>query len=250
MSLLISEPPLQVLPSLAVEIGLNEAVILQQVHYWVLRSNFEHEGSKWVYNTLEQWQEQFPFWSSKTIQRTLQSLRQSGYLKAKKLSQTGCDHTLYYTIDYDLMSKSNWTNCPKGLGQIDQNTINAEITTENKKKNSRVEYSDTFEKFWSLYPRGEKKAVAYDIWQKMKLDSMLDEILNALRWSIKDKQWDRDSKYCPYAERWLKNRRWEDMPKQPKQSEELFQVMRDGQKVMVSHAEYVEFKNKTMRIDG
>lgn len=141
MSLLISEPPLQVLPSLAVEIGLNEAVILQQVHYWVLRSNFEYEGSKWVYNTLEQWQEQFPFWSSKTIQRTLQSLRQSGYLKAKKLSQTGCDHTLYYTIDYDLMSKSNWTNCPEGLGQIDQNTIYTETTTDINKPRAKKSLS-------------------------------------------------------------------------------------------------------------
>ena len=29
----------------------------------------------------------------------------------------------------------------------------------------------------------------------------------------------------------------------------LYPIMRDGQKVMVPHAEYVEFKNKTMRID-
>ena len=33
--LLIDEPPLQVLPSLALKIGLNEAIILQQVHYWL-----------------------------------------------------------------------------------------------------------------------------------------------------------------------------------------------------------------------
>ena len=37
MSLLISEPPLQVLPSLAVKIGLNEAIVLQQIHYWLLK---------------------------------------------------------------------------------------------------------------------------------------------------------------------------------------------------------------------
>jgi len=33
--LLIDEYPLQVLPSLAVIYGLNEAIILQQVHYWI-----------------------------------------------------------------------------------------------------------------------------------------------------------------------------------------------------------------------
>ena len=33
--LLINENPLQVLPTLAVKIGLNEAMILQQMHYWL-----------------------------------------------------------------------------------------------------------------------------------------------------------------------------------------------------------------------
>lgn len=33
--LLINEPPLQVLPSFAQNIGLHEVIILQQVHYWV-----------------------------------------------------------------------------------------------------------------------------------------------------------------------------------------------------------------------
>lgn len=33
--LLINEQPLLVLPSLACEIGLNEALMLQQIHYWM-----------------------------------------------------------------------------------------------------------------------------------------------------------------------------------------------------------------------
>ena len=33
--LLINEQPLQVLPSLAEAIGLNQAIALQQVHYWL-----------------------------------------------------------------------------------------------------------------------------------------------------------------------------------------------------------------------
>ena len=34
-NLLINESPLQVLPTLATYIGLNEAIFLQQVHYWL-----------------------------------------------------------------------------------------------------------------------------------------------------------------------------------------------------------------------
>lgn len=46
--LLIEEPPLQVLPSLAVTIGLNEAIIIQQIHYWLRdsRNGIEHEGRR------------------------------------------------------------------------------------------------------------------------------------------------------------------------------------------------------------
>ena len=33
--LLIKESPVMIIPSLAVKIGLNEAVVLQQIHYWL-----------------------------------------------------------------------------------------------------------------------------------------------------------------------------------------------------------------------
>ena len=74
MSLLIQEPPLQVLPSLAVKLGVNDAIILQQIHYWLLRSNFEFDQKKWVYNSLKDWQKQFPFFSEDTIFRALKRL--------------------------------------------------------------------------------------------------------------------------------------------------------------------------------
>lgn len=192
--------------------------------------------------------------SDRAIQKAIASLLQKGHLTVHFRMGKSSYYTVHprTTFTPELNSPPNDVHhTPEPCSEDPRTTFthNHKEPSKNPKTKVRKEYSDTFEQFWTLYPRGEKKAVAYDIWQKMKLDSMLDEILNALRWSIKDKQWDRDSKYCPYAERWLKNRRWEDMPKQPKQSEELFQVMRDGQKVMVSHAEYVDFKNKTMRID-
>jgi hypothetical protein len=59
-TLLINEAPLMIVPSLAVEIGLNEAVVLQQIHYWLNISKHKIKGKKWVYNTYEDWQKQFP----------------------------------------------------------------------------------------------------------------------------------------------------------------------------------------------
>lgn len=99
--LLINEPPLQVLPSLAKLIGLNEAIFLQQLHYWLIKSQHEYDGRKWVYNTFEEWQKQLPFWSIITIKRIVQSLRKAGLVSTTaQYNKMQVDRTLWYTIDY------------------------------------------------------------------------------------------------------------------------------------------------------
>ena len=108
-NLLIEEPPLQVLPSLALAVGLNEALILQQMHYWLkvkqqssdkFAESFR-DGRWWVYNSVEQWKSQFPFWSADTISRAITSLRKQGVLIVAQLADDSRDRTNWYTIDYD-----------------------------------------------------------------------------------------------------------------------------------------------------
>ena len=113
-NLLISEPPLQVLPSLAVAIGLNEAIFIQQLHYWLQRATTEALGCKWVYNTNGQWKEQFPFWSDNTIRRTIESLREKKLISTVKLNANKHDQTLFYTIAY-----ANLPNAFTQNGQIE-----------------------------------------------------------------------------------------------------------------------------------
>lgn len=103
--LLIDEPPLQVLPSLAREIGLNEAIMLQQIHYWLLKSGNEFEGAKWFYKTLEEWQTEFPFWSAMTIRRTLGSLEKQKIIKIGNFNKKKFDKTKWYTIDYQRVNR-------------------------------------------------------------------------------------------------------------------------------------------------
>lgn len=115
-SLLIAESPLQVLPSLAKSIGLNEAIVLQQIQYWIaIEQGEEREGRRWIYNSVEQWRKQFPFWSADTIQRTLQSLRDKGLVDAQKLSSDKWKHTLYYSINYNKLQDCIAASCGKGL---------------------------------------------------------------------------------------------------------------------------------------
>lgn len=57
-SLLIDEHPLVVLPSLAKEIGLNEAIMMQQIHFWINKRKHFKDGKYWVYNTYDGWADQ------------------------------------------------------------------------------------------------------------------------------------------------------------------------------------------------
>lgn len=77
-SLIIEESPLVVMPSLAVAIGLEEAIVLQQLHFLLrLPSNGkELNGHRWIYNTYEGWQKFFPFLSMRTIRRVFTRLEE------------------------------------------------------------------------------------------------------------------------------------------------------------------------------
>src|SRR4051812_40555617 len=97
--------PQIVIPELANEIGLEECLVLMQVHYWLQHSNHIIDGQAWVYNTFEQWRDQFAFWSTSKIKRIFNSLHKLGLIVSqKKRRYSGC-HTKWYSIDYALFSQ-------------------------------------------------------------------------------------------------------------------------------------------------
>lgn len=104
-NLLIDEEPLQVLPSLACEVGLHEAMVLQQIHYWLhpkRKSGKVVDGTRWIFNSYAQWHEQFPFLTEKVIGNAIRSLERQGYLRSRQdLNAVGSDRRKWYTVDYD-----------------------------------------------------------------------------------------------------------------------------------------------------
>jgi len=103
--LLINEQPLLILPTLAAIIGLNEAIILQQVHYWLSPSINKNirDGRHWVYNTYAQWAEQFPFLSDRTVRRAIESLEKQNLLSSANHNASAINKTKWYTINYDAL---------------------------------------------------------------------------------------------------------------------------------------------------
>ncbi|EPI8976421.1 hypothetical protein ACTC6A_004860, partial [Escherichia albertii] len=128
MSLLFAERPLVINTQLAMKIGLNEAIVLQQLHYWLRDTNsgMECNGVRWIYNTTEQWLEQFPFWSESTLKRAFASLKTLGLLRCEKLNKSKRDMTNFYTINYESelldggkVSNSIRSKCAAPSGQND-----------------------------------------------------------------------------------------------------------------------------------
>ena len=132
--LLINESPLTFQPSLASAIGLNEAIVLQQIHYWLSNpknKGYEQDGYKWVYNTYKEWQENnFPFWSENTVQRVFASLEEKGLVISIQPMKSKYDRTKYYRIDYP---KLDTFDDPKLGCSLDESETTAETTTSVEK---------------------------------------------------------------------------------------------------------------------
>jgi len=147
--LLINEPPLQVLPTLAKLIGLNEAIVLQQIHYWISNPKIGkvRDERRWVRNSIKEWTEDnFPFWGAKTIRRIFKSLEAKGYIESANLNESGYDRTLWYTVSYSRLEEHDkdiprlFPQTANGSGQNDQMEVAnvteslTETLTESKNK--------------------------------------------------------------------------------------------------------------------
>jgi hypothetical protein len=105
-NLLIDESPLIVQRGLAVAFGINECIILQQVHFWTDHNRRHGKISHfkkdewWCWNTIKEWQVEFPWLAIKKIERYLASLKKDGILISECLSGNKLDRTRWYRIDY------------------------------------------------------------------------------------------------------------------------------------------------------
>ncbi len=214
--LLIDDYPIQVLPKLAVEIGLNEAIILQQIHYWLNQSKHFYDGKKWIYNTYEDWNEQFPFWSVMTIRRTITSLEKQNLIISANYNKAGFDKTRWYSIDYEEVESVNrrcvqneQTICSKrtdGSVQNEQtNTIDyTENTTESismSDKSDAAPYKTIIEylnkkvnKRFSYKSESNRKLIKARFNEGYKLEDFIKVI------DIKTDEWINDEKMKSYLQ--------------------------------------------------
>ena len=84
------------------EYGLNEAVILQNIYYWVDKNATNrrhlHDGRYWTYNSAAAFTEQFPYFTKGQIQYTLKKLREHGLILVGNYNKQPFDQTRWYAL--------------------------------------------------------------------------------------------------------------------------------------------------------
>ena len=149
--LLLDDRPLIVIPELAFAIGLNNAIVLQQIHYWVTINERAKKtfrvGYYWTYNSYDAWRRQFPFWSVSTIKRIFMELEADGYITTGNYNRLAIDRTKWYRVNYDkldervIVTQSAFVELTMDGSNPDPGRLNltsplpeitTEITTENR----------------------------------------------------------------------------------------------------------------------
>jgi hypothetical protein len=186
----LNEEPLLIMPKLAEIIGLNESIVLQQMHYWIKKNKERkinyHKGKYWTYNSYEGWRSNFPFWSARTIRRIINSLEKQKLLTSDNFNKLKYDKTKWYTINYKMLekvAKTHADNMDRRCGQdghLDVDNMTQPIPETNQRKTTET---------ISLHDK-----VAYIYFEDLKDDDVVKEtnnIISPSRSKIKESNYDK-----------------------------------------------------------
>lgn len=156
-NLLFDERPLVLQPRLAFLLGgSDEAIILQQVHYWTQKNMNIRDGFSWVYNSMKEWHKQFYWISESSVKRIFTKLEKLGVLITGNYNKAKFDKTKWYRIDYNALDEmeqrlgqfdlTSGSKRPNGEGQVDPTyTIDyTENTTESRSSSKQLDETNAF----------------------------------------------------------------------------------------------------------
>ncbi|MBC9873667.1 DnaD domain-containing protein [Macrococcoides bohemicum] len=155
--LLIHDYPIQVSPKLAVAIGLNEAIMVQQMHYWLDRSSHFIENRKWIYNTYEGWRKQLPFWSESTIKRTITTLKKKGVIITGNFNKAKFDKTIWYSIDYEVIKQIEEQFYASGQNDLIDNNADKQWSNRTGQNDLTIRSERTFPSGQNDLTNGSKR---------------------------------------------------------------------------------------------
>lgn len=195
----------------AKEYGVNCAIILQNLYYWVEknRANERHfyDGRYWTYNSVKAFEELFPYLSGKQIRSALNKLVDEGIIVDGYYNDSAYDRTKWYAItekgmcffqkrQTDLPSEANGdpekgkciniynnnidtttdinTNIKQTYGHDREDSLSDHDDEKPKKK----DVDEFFAEIWKAYPKKKGKGAVSDakkrkLYEEVGLEQML-----------------------------------------------------------------------------
>ena len=87
-------------PEIAKKVGLNAAVIYQNIVWWAEKNAANgkhlHDGRHWTYNSVKAFDVLFPYLTTAQIRRALEKLEASGLILSGTFNKMGYDRTKWY----------------------------------------------------------------------------------------------------------------------------------------------------------
>lgn len=124
--------------SLAAEVGLNQAILLQHLYYWhQINHKKKHnikDGKVWTYNTVDEFAEIFPYLTSRQISYAFNSLEKAGFIETGNYNKASFDRTKWYTLtekSLELFVNSNLQNVRSIKHNVKSNVQNVESNIQN-----------------------------------------------------------------------------------------------------------------------
>lgn len=119
----------------ACKVGVNCAVIVQSIYYWVTKNEANeknhYDGHYWTYNSVSAFSELFPYLSARQISTALRKLEDGGYILTGNYNKMKWDRTKWYALteagyalaeNAESISQNSTMDSPEVSNQEDENS--------------------------------------------------------------------------------------------------------------------------------
>lgn len=170
--------------------------------------------------------------SKNTLHKYIKQLELSGVIKVEQVRESGKFSRNTYSLlpqGFALTVSQNLGDHNLGaqkMGDQELDTNNNSLKNNSSKSNSntntssstddRSPYSESFEKWWEVYPRKVSKGRAWKIWKQDKLEKRVDELIEKLHRQVAVQYSGVETQYIPHSSTYLSERRYDDEVEQIK----------------------------------
>lgn len=144
--------------TIAVEVGVNEAIMLSNIHHWVMSNKAAgrncYDGKYWTYDTVNSYTAKYPFWTIQNVRTILKHLEKGGYIESGCYNKLKFDRTKWYTLTEKGLSLFNNAFVSSNNSQL------LNITNEVVNSNNTIPHTNTntnTNNIGGKAPRGTKK---------------------------------------------------------------------------------------------